>query len=275
MFAFLATGMTTLNGVKKVCGPMPRLLDFQRRGYRSYHKRSELCGDLHTIQHGRSFFACHPHGMLSVGWISNVVWGRKFHELTGRCFYLIDNTLRNKGLFARVFCDAFEGPHGGLRDNRRHTIEQLMERGESVCMTPGAFQEATLMQTGKDRVVLQQRKGFVKFCLRHGYRLHPVYTFGESDTYRTIGGFEKVRLRLNKIGIPTVAFWGLPWFPLAPRTDLDMLTYVGAPVELPKIDAPSIEEVDEWHGKYVAALQDVFNKFKAEAGRPEATLEVL
>jgi 2-acylglycerol O-acyltransferase 2 len=275
LLAAMATGMTSLNGVRRSCPSMPRLVALQRRCYGSYARRSELRGDLQSIQCGRSFFACHPHGIFAVGWISNVIWGRTFHKLAGRCFYLIDNTLRNKGLFARVLCDAFEGPHGGFRDNRRHTIERLMERGESVAMTPGAFEEATLCQAGRDRVWVKKRKGFVKYCLRHGYRVHPVYTFGESDTYKTFGGLQDFRLRLNKLGIPTVVFWGLPWWPVAPRQDLDLLTYVGEPVEFPKIDAPSIEEVDKWHGKYVQALQNLFDKYKAEADRPDAILEVL
>lgn len=272
--ALVATGMTLLNGVKRVCRSSPRLFDFQCRHYSGYHKRSELVGAVDSIKQGRSFFACHPHGVLSVGWISNVVWGRRFHQAVGRCFYLIDGTLRNKGLLARVFCDAFEGPHGGLRDTSKNTIERLMEEGESVCMIPGAYQEATMFKSGHERVALSQRKGFIKYCLRHGYRLHPVYTFGESDTYHTMGGFENFRLWLNRRGIPTVAFWGLAWCPLLPRPECELLTYVGQPLELPKIAEPSAEEVGEWHAKYVAALRELFEKHKAEAGKPHAELEV-
>jgi len=274
-FALVASGMTLLNSVQRVCGPCPKLLEFQCRLYRGYHERSELRGALGSIQRGQSFFACHPHGILSVGWISNVVWGRLFHQAVGRCFYLIDSTLRNKGLLARLFCDAFEGPHGGLRDNSRGTMQRLMEAGESVCMIPGAYQEATVFTYARDRVALSQRKGFVKYCLRHGYRLHPVYTFGESDTYHTVGGFLKFRLWLNQWGIPTVIFCGLPWFPILPRRGCELLTYVGEPLQLPKTPEPSAAQVDEWHAKYVAALRELFDKHKAEAGRPDAELEVL
>jgi len=274
-FAFVASVMTALNGVKRVCPPNPRLLNFQCRYYQGYHKKSELFASPDSIRKGRSLYACHPHGILSVGWISNVVWGRRFHELVGRCFYLIDGTLRNKGLLARPFCDAFEGPHGGLRDTSRDTMNSLMEQGESVCLIPGAYQEATRFEFGRDRVALRSRKGFIKQCLRHGYRVHPVYTFGESQTYRTLGGFENLRLRLNRTGIPTVAFWGLSWFPLLPRRGCELITCVGPALELPKIPEPSASEVDEWHAKYVTALCELFDKSKAEAGYPHAQLEVL
>jgi len=273
--AVAATCLTSLNGIKRLCPGSPELLEFQCRGYARYHRLSQLGGALDSVRPGRSFFACHPHGVLSVGWISNVVWNRRFHHAAGQCFYLIDKTLRNKGLLARLFCDAFEGPHGGLRDNSQSTMKQLMSRGESVCMIPGAYQEATCFTYGKDRVALNKRRGFVKYCLRHGYRLHPVYTFGESETYYTLGGFESFRLWLNNWGIPTVVFCGLPWCPMLPRRNCELLTFLGEPLELPRIEEPTSEQVDEWHAKYVQALRDLFDKHKAEAGRPDATLEVL
>ncbi|CAK0817922.1 unnamed protein product [Prorocentrum cordatum] len=278
LLAVMATGMVSLNGVRRSCVSMPRFVELQRRCYGSYHRRSELRGDLESIQCGRSFFGCHPHGIFACGWISNVIWGSTFYKLAGRCFFLIDNTLRNKGLFARVLCDAFEGPHGGFRDNRRHTIERLMERGESIAMTPGAFEEATLCQVGLDRVWVQKRKGFVKFCLRHGYRVHPVYTFGESDTYNTLGGLQDLRhpAEAQQAGHPdggllgpAVVARGAP----AERGPADLCGDAGGvPEDRRAFDRGS---VDEWHGKYVQALRGLFDKYKAEAGRPDSVLEVL
>lgn len=274
LLAALATWMTALNARRRVCSPWPGLLEFQYSAYAGYHKRSELRGALETVKPGKSFFACHPHGILSVGWIANVVWGRRFHQAVGKCYFLIDGTLRNKGLLAKFFLDAFEGPHGGLRDTNRRTLESLMEQGESLCMIPGAYQEATRFAHGHERVAILQRRGFVKFCLRHGYRIHPVYTFGEAESYLTVGGFEKFRLWLNTKGIPTVVFWGLPWCPLLPRRGLELLTFVGPPLELPRVREPSDELVEEWHSKYIAALKTLFDKHKTEAGKPDAVLEI-
>ncbi|CAK9029229.1 unnamed protein product [Durusdinium trenchii] len=275
VLAAVATCLTTLNAKRRVCNPSEQFLDFQYGHYSGYHKRSELNGALEDIHPSRSFFACHPHGVLSIGWISNVCWGRKFHQVAGRCFCLIDPTLRNKGLLAKFFLDAYEGPHGGFRDTRSHTMQELMERGSSVAMIPGAYQEATAFTYGRERVALARRKGFVKYCLQYGYRLHPVYTFGESETYYTACGFEWFRLWLNRKGIPTVAFRGLPWCPLLPRSDVEMLTFVGPALELPQISHPSPQEVDEWHARYIDALVALFDKHKAEAGKPAAVLEIV
>jgi len=273
-FAAAATAMVMLNGIKRVCRYIPQVMDLQCRLYRRYHKSAELGGALDSVSPGKSFFACHPHGVLSVGWISNVVWNRRFHHTAGKCFYLIDKTLRNKGLLARVWCDAYEGPHGGFRDNTRGTLQALMARGESVCMIPGAYQEATLFTYGRERVAISNRRGFVKYCLQYGYRLHPVYTFGEAETYYTVGGAEELRLWLNNWGIPTVAFWGLSWCPLLPRRGVELRTFVGPPLELPQLDAPTAEQVNEWHQKYILRLTELFDRHKAEAGKPDAVLEV-
>ncbi|CAM9488198.1 unnamed protein product, partial [Heterosigma akashiwo] len=57
-----------------------------------------------------------------------------------------------------------------------------MEKGESFGIIPGGFEEATISKLGAQRVYLKKRKGFVKYALKYGYALVPVYTFGESDT---------------------------------------------------------------------------------------------
>ncbi|CAE7035095.1 DGAT2D [Symbiodinium sp. CCMP2592] len=328
--------------------------------------------------HGRSLSQSHSRscfrhgsrraGILSVGFCSNAplqhwmqtkptagktvksreAWrlGLVRLEVVGHCNYLIDPTLRNKGLLAKFFLDAFEGPHGAIRDTRAVTIQNLMEKGESISMTPGAYQEATCFSHGFERVALRQRKGFVKYCLRYGYRLHPVYTFGESETYFTLGGFDKLRLWLNGKGIPTVCFWGLPSlasdvgrgvvpaapapapqgppsergkrkgkrlrsaaFRVSPLRCSPLLSAapflsaadlrgpgLGAPeafgalhaagetarhrsasaAALPRLDRFERRlQVDEWHGKYMEALRELFERHKAEAGKPSAVLEIL
>mmetsp|Transcript_65894 Transcript_65894/g.157533 ORF Transcript_65894/g.157533 Transcript_65894/m.157533 type:complete len:397 (+) Transcript_65894:90-1280(+) len=276
--ALLAIVLMTTNGLRTSIGSCPQFTKFQCETYSGYTKRCELQGELDSIEPGRSFFAVHPHGMLSLGWICNMLWNESFHKLACRCYFIIDATLRNKGLLAKTMCDAFEGPHGGLRDTKRSTMLSLMKRGESVSAMVGGFQEATLYRRGRDRVVIKNRKGFVKYCLRYGYRLHPVYTFGESDTYSSLvlpKFLENICLMLNDYCIPTVMFIGLKWMPFLPAPEAELITVVGRPVELPKIEEPSAEEVDHWHAKYIEALVQTFNENKAKVGKPDATLEVL
>jgi len=149
-----------------------------------------------------------------------------------------------------------------------------MREKRSLAIIPGGFEDATLFCQGKDRTFLATRKGFVKYALQFGYKLQPIYSFGESDTYTTFTRLLSFRLWLNTFAIPGVAFFGEPLMPLFPRKNSKVYTYVGEPLQLPVISEPTKEQVDEWHGKYVAALRELFEKNKAEAGKPDATLEV-
>merc|ERR1712183_564939 len=73
---------------------------------------------------------------------------------------------------------------------------------------------------------------------------------------------------LNSLSIPAVLFWGQALPPLFPRCSAKLYSYVGEPLQLPCIPEPSAEQVDLWHGKYVAALQALFDTNKAAADGP-------
>ena len=88
--------------------------------------------------------------------------------------------------------------------------------------------------------------GLIKYCLEGGYRVVPVYTFDESDTYSTLQGFTSIRLWFNKYKIPMCIFFGRWWCPVLPRSEARLLTYVGAPLELPQIASPTPADVELW-----------------------------
>ena len=62
----------------------------------------------------------------------------------------------------------------------------------------------------------------------------------------------------------------------AQRIESEILSYVGAPLQLPKIAEPTAAEIDAWHKKYMAALRELFDEHKAEAmpHRQDAQLEI-
>ena len=55
---------------------------------------------------------------------------------------------------------------------------------------------------------------------------------------------------------------------------MSLVTAVGKPLQLPRIAEPSKADVQEWHAKYIEALQTTFDTYKAAAGRPRAVLEI-
>ena len=82
-------------------------------------------------------------------------------------------------------------------------------------------------------------QGFIKYGLEFGYKLVPVYTFGESDTYYNPPGLYGLRLWLNAYGVPTVLPWGEWWCPILPRFNTQVHSVAAKPIALPRIPKPT------------------------------------
>ena len=108
-------------------------------------------------------------------------------------------------------------------------------------------------------------KGFVKYALQHGYSLTPVYTFGESETYSNVQGMTKFRYTINDWKLPAIVPFGKWWFPLLPKA-VELHTVGGRPLKLPRIEKPTKEDVDVWHGKYMQHLTEHFDEHKGTFG---------
>ena len=82
-----------------------------------------------------------------------------------------------------------------------------MEKKANISIVPGGFEEATITTTKENRVFINERKGFIKYALRYGYTVYPMYIFGENKMYYTIEKGESFRLALNKLKLVGVFFW--------------------------------------------------------------------
>ena len=150
--------------------------------------------------------------------------------------------------------------------------KRRMATGEVLAILPGGFEEASLAQPGKDRVYIKKRAGFLKYALQNGYKVFPVYTFGEVDTYSTIGGGFELRHALNKYGIPTVLFMG--FLGIFPRCDVQLHTVIGEAVQLPKMPECTEDDVEKYHLQYIEALTKVFDNNKGKYAPEGAKLEI-
>jgi len=274
--AIMLMMITQRPGGPKAWQPSPwfcRLIT-ESLGGTSYYASCELRGNLDKITPGRTLYAQHPHGLLTAGFTWTMFWNFAFHERTGRIGFLLDEGLRYKSPTFRLMCDWFEGPKRWAGAATKGVIKQTMAKGESIALIPGGFQEATICKHGVDRVYVKKRAGFLKYCLQEGYSVVPCYTFGESDTYLTFTGLLGPRLWLAKRNIPAAAMVGHPLCPVLPRPGVHLITYMGEPLQLPRIPEPSAADIQEWHTKYIAALQRTFDENKAAAGKPNAVLEI-
>eukprot|EP00747_Dinoflagellata_sp_TGD_P184911 gnl/TRDRNA2_/TRDRNA2_41015_c0_seq1.p1 gnl/TRDRNA2_/TRDRNA2_41015_c0~~gnl/TRDRNA2_/TRDRNA2_41015_c0_seq1.p1 ORF type:complete len:397 (-),score=54.55 gnl/TRDRNA2_/TRDRNA2_41015_c0_seq1:49-1161(-) len=255
--------------------PQPRFVEWVwSMQPQRYYTQCELRGELDDIKTEASIFGYHPHGITVTGLSWNMCWSKKFNEIEGAktIQYCLDKNQRENNPGFKLLSDA----HGRIHTLSKQALQMRMADRQNISFVVGGFEDATLMFNGKERTALKKRTGFIKYALQYGpYRLHPVYTFGESDTYRTYTGSLKFRLWLNKFGIPAVIFWGLSWCPILPRPDIKLITVIGKAVELPRITDPQKADVEKWHGVYCDALVALFEQHKIGAGlSKDAKLEL-
>ncbi|EFN66551.1 Diacylglycerol O-acyltransferase [Camponotus floridanus] len=138
--------------------------------------------------------------------------------------------------------------------------------GRATILIVGGTFETMESLPGTYRTIVKKRKGFVKLALKHGTPLVPVLSFGETDLYNQVYSPKGSTLRRiqdyirNIAGLPPVIFWGRGFFQysfgLIPNR-LPVTVVVGSPLELPKIEKPTAEQIDEYHKKFVEHLIEV------------------
>ncbi|KAL3911872.1 MAG: hypothetical protein SGARI_001433 [Bacillariaceae sp.] len=128
-------------------------------------------------------------------------------------------------------------------------------------MVVGGEEESMYTTKGRDIVVLQKRKGFVRLALSYGAELVPVFGVGVTDTYETYSfGLKWRRWLQKKAGIALPIFHGRWFSPIPYRVPLKNL--IGKPIPTPKPNVfgakPDEALVDEYHAKYIEALKAMY-----------------
>ncbi|KYM78214.1 2-acylglycerol O-acyltransferase 2-B [Atta colombica] len=125
-------------------------------------------------------------------------------------------------------------------------------------------------------------KNFIKIA---NTALVPVFSFGETDLYNQIYSPEGSTLRRiqnyirNLIGLAPIVFSGRGFFQysfgLIPKR-LPVTVVVGSPIELPKIDEPTTEQINEYHEKFMKSLVELFEtqKYNYIKNAENVTLEL-
>lgn len=143
--------------------------------------------------------------------------------------------------------------------------------GKATVLIVGGASESLECKPGTYRTLVKRRKGFIKIALRHGTPLVPVFSFGETDIYDQVYGSEGSFLKKvqhfirKKIGIAPIILMGRGFFQysfgiIAQRRPITVV--VGKPLELPKIPEPTIEQINEYHEKFIECLVDLFETHK-------------
>jgi 2-acylglycerol O-acyltransferase 2 len=210
------------------------------------------------VDNKQTLYGVHPHGVFCMG------WAKLFLNDDGR----FDNRVRfcfAPYLYQTPFFRLFALLLGKPGSASKQDMISYLRNGESVALPPGGFEEATITSLDHDRVYIRRRTGFIKLCLQHGVALRPVYVFGEKDCYYNMQGLWKLRLLLNRYGLPTIFPWGCLWMPLLPKLNAQLYIVIGEPIAVPKINDPTKEDIRIWHDKYINSLIKIYETHKERA----------
>ncbi|KAI4545339.1 hypothetical protein MG293_005605 [Ovis ammon polii] len=219
----------------------------------------------------------HPHGLLTFGAFCNFCT-----EATGfsKIFPGITPHLATLSWFFKIPFIRDYLMAKGVCSVSQPAIEYLLshDTGNLVGIVVGGVGEALQSVPNTTRLILQKRKGFVRMALQHGAHLVPTYTFGETEVYDQVlfhkdSFMYKFQSYFRQIlGFYFCIFYGrgfrqgstglLPY-------PLPIVTVVGEPLPLPKIENPSQEMVDKYHALYMKALTKLFDQHKTQYGCPE------
>ncbi|XP_063908655.1 2-acylglycerol O-acyltransferase 2-like isoform X2 [Zophobas morio] len=213
-------------------------------------------------------FCCFPHGVIPCGPISSLV--TPGNTLQKRYPELILKLAGMELFFYLPFTKEIGLGLGGISCSAKSLTYVLNkpEGGYGVILYPGGAAEAICARPGQHRIVLKERKGFVKIALKTGASLVPVFTFGEVELFDQIQNPLICRCQLlwkklfrYTLALPLGSGFFQTSFGLIPRRK-PLFTVVGQPIDVARVENPTQEEIDELHQKFIKQLVNLFDTYK-------------
>ncbi|XP_075054659.1 2-acylglycerol O-acyltransferase 2 [Mixophyes fleayi] len=222
-------------------------------------------------------FGFHPHGVLVAGAFTNFCTeATGFPELfPGVTPYLLMLPLWFRAPFFRDYIMS-----GGLIPSDRESASYLLKKkksGNAIVIAVGGAPESLDARPGAFKLLLKDRKGFIKLAMQHGASLVPVFSFGENELFDQVdnpkGSFLRgVQEKLQKVmgvalplfharGVFQYSFGLLPY-------RRPIYTVVGKPIKVTENPTPTSEEIDKMHKIYIENLCELFEKHKTQYNVP-------
>ncbi|XP_065222639.1 2-acylglycerol O-acyltransferase 2-A-like [Planococcus citri] len=227
-------------------------------------------------------FVVYPHGVLSYSTLA--VFGSEANRIESEAFPGVD--FRIVTLDINFYCPITReyflslGAIGATESSIRYVLSS--EPSKAVVLIAGGAAEAQLAAPGNTyRIVAARRKGFVRLALKTGASLVPVFSFGENNIYAQYQSewLTKMQLMFKKL---TGIYPAVPrgrgllqyTFGILPNRH-PINTVVGKPIAVPKMEDPSVNDIDQYHAKFIQELKTLFEQHKHKYDAAGANAELV
>ncbi|KAK5644897.1 hypothetical protein RI129_006197 [Pyrocoelia pectoralis] len=231
----------------------------------------EINGDVELDPAQNYLFCCYPHAVISYGAIvlftTNIQNG--FRKLFPKHAYRMVTLgmLFNIPFVREVFLET------GACSASERSLNHLLGNsggGTIVGLVVGGAEEALYAKPGEYRIILNNRRGFIRVALKNGTPIVPVFSFGANETFaqihnRYILAFQRCVKTIT--GAFPVFMNGHGYFQdsfgLVPLQK-PIHTVIGKPIEVQKVLNPTKEEINNLHQKFKEELTRIslFNEYK-------------
>lgn len=244
-----------------------------------------------TVAHSETHqlvLAMHPHGIVP---FQAVLWAAfcdqyfqdksKGYELYG--FGAAADVvgyvpiLRNVLAWFAAGSASYKALRDGIVDGISPSANAIGRKPRNLFILPGGVAEVFTSTPRRHAIVFQSRRGLIKLSIETGCELVPCYVFGGTDFFHNLATDDGFFARLSrKMRAGVTIFWGpygLP-IPFTPRVTM----VFGKPIPIPHVendDERRSRTNDLLHAEFLRQMQELFDKNKAAAGYPDATLQVL
>jgi acyl carrier protein len=198
-----------------------------------------------------SIYTFGPHGVFGIAptiqtMINGMVVGEYFHLLGANAIFKVP--------FYNTLLQMF-----GFQSVDRKNMTSLLNKGRSVGIIPGGIAEMFVTSDKEETLVVQDRKGFISVGLETGAQIVPCYCFGNTQAFRAYNSplLESISRMLR---MSVILFWGRWGTPAAMK--IPMLTVLGKPIVLPKVEKPSPELVNEYHELFLRETRRIYDSYK-------------
>ncbi|KAJ3094282.1 2-acylglycerol O-acyltransferase 1 [Phlyctochytrium planicorne] len=220
------------------------------------------------LERGKNYIFCvHPHGVYCLSLWANLTSNGTALDKLFPTINLRPATLPIN--FKIPFWREFILSMGAISVDRKALIsvlkplENTKKGSNAVLLAVGGGEEYLHMEKQTIDLVILKRKGFAKLALQTGASLVPILSFGETDLFERID--TPFTRRMTKI-TQKLAHFAFPMFkgrfgPFVPYRK-PLVTIVGKPLDVVRVEDPSNEQVEELHQRYLLELRKLYDEYK-------------